>query len=104
MDVPKLFLAAAVTLTAVVAAGAPTISLGIDCLQLCKDFQPQHGVTDASGYGCQDLINDSGGFCTLDGHLNTALDMPKPRILYNKRTNSGHEQIYIDSLHQYIVR
>lgn len=104
MHVPKLFPAAAVTLTAVVAGGTPTISLGIDCLQLCKDFQPQHGVTDASGYGCQDLINDSGGFCTIDGHLNPALDMPKPRILYNKRTATAHEQVHVDSLKQTVTR
>jgi hypothetical protein len=104
MSVPKLFLASAFSLTAIAAIGAPTISQGIECLQMCKDFQPQHGVTDDSGYGCQDMINDSGGFCTLDGKLNTALDMPKPRILYNKRSATGHEQIYVDSLRQTIIR
>ena len=104
MLVPKLFLASAITLAAIVAAGAPTISQGIECLQMCKDFQPQHGVTDDSGYGCQDMINDSGGFCTLDGKLNTALDMPKPRILYNKKSAGGKQQIYIDSLRQTIIR
>jgi hypothetical protein len=104
MRLPKLFLASAFAVTAVAAAGAPTISFGIECLQLCKDFQPQHGATDPSGYGCQDLINDSGGSCTLDGQMNTALDMPKPRILYNKKSAGGKQQIYIDSLRQTIIR
>jgi hypothetical protein len=48
MSVPNLLLASAFTLTGLAAVGAPT-SQGMECLQLCRDFQPQHGVTDASG-------------------------------------------------------
>lgn len=104
MRVPKLFLASAVAVTAITAAGAPSISLGIECSQLCKNFQPQHGVTDSSGYGCQDLINDSGGFCTIDGNLNSALDLPRPGIVYNKRTNQARQEFFAPDTRLPIIR
>ena len=92
MRISKLFLAIAAAGTAIATVGAPTVGFGMECLQLCRDFQPQVGALSTSTYGCQDLIDDSAGNCTIDGRANTALNLPNPGILYNKKVGGPKHQ------------
>jgi hypothetical protein len=70
----KLALAA----TAVVSLGVPPgIGIAMECRQLCNEFLPNHSLTTADDYDCQDAIDDSGGSCTLNGRRNVFMELPR---------------------------
>ncbi len=104
MRFSKLFLAIAAAGTAIGTIGAPTVSFGMECLQLCRDFTPQVGLLSNSTYGCQDLITDSGGTCTINGRMNNAMDLPNPGILYNKKVGGQKHLFYTPDTHQLVMK
>ena len=72
----QLSIAAALAVTSF--GASPSIATAMECSQLCRDFLPQPSLTSSGDdYDCQDIIDDSGGSCTINGKRNVFMELPR---------------------------